>query len=139
LARGAAGTARVPEDLVLEPAAALTEADRLIALGQPFAAHDVLEAVWKARRAAGEPDAAVWQGLAQIAVGLTHLERGNAVGAARLLERGAGNVGSGAVADWAVELARAIENGEEALVAAMLGSRPAVTAAGTSTDGEPTS
>ena len=34
----------------------------------------------------------LWQGLAQICVGLTHRERGNSVGAARLLERGAAQV-----------------------------------------------
>jgi hypothetical protein len=31
----------------------------------------------------------LWQGLAQICVGLTHAARGNSVGAVRLLERGA--------------------------------------------------
>ncbi len=42
------------------------------------------------RSAAGERD--LWQGLAQIAVGLTHAMRGNTVGATKLLRRGAGRV-----------------------------------------------
>ncbi|CAM5609575.1 DUF309 domain-containing protein [Streptomyces canarius] len=41
---------------------------------------------------------ALWRGLAQLAVGLTHAARGNAVGGARLLRRGAG-----AVEGWAAE------------------------------------
>ena len=53
--------------------------------GRPFHAHEVLEASWKAA-AAGERD--LWQGLAQLAVGLTHAQRGNARGAVTLLRRG---------------------------------------------------
>jgi hypothetical protein len=128
LPRDAAGAARAPDDLVLEPAAALAEAERLIARGEPFAAHDVLEGMWKARRDGGCADAVTWQGLAQVAVGLTHLQRGNRVGAARLLERGAGNVGSGLVSDWALRLAGAIDNGEQASIAGVLESRPDFTA-----------
>jgi hypothetical protein len=45
----------------------------------------VLEAAWKAAPTA-ERD--LWQGLAQVAVGLTHALRGNARGAAALLRRG---------------------------------------------------
>lgn len=58
----------------------------LVREGRPFAAHEVLEARWKAG-----PDAErdLWQGLAQICVGLTHAARGNSVGAERLLQRGA--------------------------------------------------
>lgn len=75
---------------MLAPAEALAEADRLLAADRPFAAHEVLEGVWK-----GAPPAerALWQGLAQLAVGLTHAQRGNAEGAARLLRRGAERIG----------------------------------------------
>src|SRR5699024_11740621 len=51
-----------------------------------FTAHEVLEAVWKS---APEPERELWRGLAQIAVGITHAQRGNMLGAARLLRRGA--------------------------------------------------
>jgi|SRR5664280_3772453 len=61
------------------------------ALRRPFAAHEVLEARWKTGPAE-ERD--LWQGLAQLCVGLTHASRGNSVGALRLVERGAGRLGS---------------------------------------------
>ena len=86
LPRGAAGVDRLPEDLVLAPGAALAEAQRLLDAGHPFHAHEVLEAAWKA---ADDGERNLWRGLAQLAVGLTHVQRGNARGAAALLERGA--------------------------------------------------
>src|SRR5690349_10015319 len=52
----------------------------------PFHAHEVFEDAWKSGPAA---EAALWRALAQLAVGLTHAARGNAVGGARLLRRGA--------------------------------------------------
>jgi hypothetical protein len=75
----------VPEQ-PLPPAEALALAQSLLDSGRAFAAHEVLEAVWKAAPA-GERD--LWQGLAQVCVGITHAQRGNAVGASRLLRRGA--------------------------------------------------
>ena len=75
----------VPEQ-ALPPAQALALARALLAQGRPFFAHDVLEARWKAAPA-DERD--LWQGLAQVCVGLTHLQRGNLVGGVRLLRRGA--------------------------------------------------
>jgi uncharacterized protein len=89
LPRDAAGVERVPDDLVLPPAESLVEAQRLIDAGRPFHAHEVLEGTWKAAPAA-ERD--LWQGLAQLAVGLTHRARGNSAGAATLLARGAARI-----------------------------------------------
>lgn len=86
LAKGAAGVDRVPEGLALPPADALAEAQRLLDTDLPFQAHEVLEGTWKATTGA---ERALWQGLAQLAVGLTHVQRGNATGAAALLDRGA--------------------------------------------------
>ncbi len=57
--------------------------------GRPFSAHEVLEARWKA---GPDEERDLWQGLAQICVGLTHSLRGNAVGASRLVERGIGRI-----------------------------------------------
>jgi hypothetical protein len=85
LPRGAEGVERVPDDLVLPPADSLAEAQRLLDAGRPFHAHEVLEGTWKAAPA-GERD--LWQGLAQLAVGLTHALRGNPTGARTLLRRG---------------------------------------------------
>jgi len=79
----------VPEDLVLPPDESLVEAQRLLDVGRPFHAHEVLEGTWKAAPAA-ERD--LWQGLAQVAVGLTHRARGNPTGASTLLQRGAARI-----------------------------------------------
>ena len=89
LPRGTVGVARIPDDLVLAPGPALTEAQRLLDEGLPFHAHEILEGTWKAAPAA-ERD--LWQGLAQLAVGLTHVLRGNTSGASTLLRRGRGRI-----------------------------------------------
>ena len=89
LPRGAAGADRVPDDLALPPAEALELAQHLLDEGRPFHAHEVLEASWKQ---APDAERELWRGLAQIAVGLTHAQRGNGRGAAALLRRGAGRV-----------------------------------------------
>jgi uncharacterized protein len=85
LPRSASGQLPAADDPALPPTAALAAAQELLDTGRPFEAHEVLEAVWKAAPAA-ERD--LWQGLAQIAVGLTHVLRGNARGAEALLRRG---------------------------------------------------
>jgi uncharacterized protein len=89
LRRGAAGEPAIPDVPALPPSAALAEAQRLIDAGRPFHAHEVLEAAWKAAPA---PERGLWQGLAQLAVGLTHARRGNAKGAVVLLRRGADRI-----------------------------------------------
>jgi hypothetical protein len=89
LARGASGVDAVPEDVALPPREGLIEAQRLLDEGRPFHAHEVLEAVWKS---APEAERELWQGLAQLAVGLTHALRGNRVGAVAVLRRGADRI-----------------------------------------------
>ncbi len=79
----------MPADLRLAPGEALPLAQRLLDDGRPFHAHEVLEAEWKS---APEAEKAVWKGLAQLAVGLTHARRGNGPGAVALLRRGAAAV-----------------------------------------------
>jgi uncharacterized protein len=86
---GDPGEARIPDDLTLAGPDAARLADELLRAGRPFHAHEVLEASWKTGPAA-ERD--LWQGLAQVAVGLTHAHRGNARGAVALLNRGAQRV-----------------------------------------------
>lgn len=87
---GAVGVEAVSEE-PLPPVESLQVACRLVQAGRPFAAHEVLEARWKTAPAE-ERD--LWQGLAQLCVGLTHAARGNSVGALRLVERGAGRLES---------------------------------------------
>jgi predicted metal-dependent hydrolase len=54
--------------------------------GLYFQAHESWEEGW---HPSPEPERDFWQGLAQLAVGMTHRQRGNAHGAATLLRRGA--------------------------------------------------
>jgi hypothetical protein len=85
LSREADGAPPADDEQALPPASALALAQRLIDAGRPFRAHEVLEASWKAAPAA---ERELWKGLAQVAVGLTHAQRGNARGAVALLRRG---------------------------------------------------
>jgi hypothetical protein len=89
LARDAAGQPDQPDPVAVTPAWALETAQRLLDEGMPFHAHEVLEAAWKSAEPA-ERD--LWQGLAQLAVGLTHALRGNARGAVTLLRRGSDRI-----------------------------------------------
>ncbi len=86
-----ADQARVPDDLTITGPDAARLADQLLREGRPFHAHEVLEAAWKS---APPCERDLWQGLAQITVGLTHARRGNARGAVALLRRGAQRVRS---------------------------------------------
>jgi hypothetical protein len=69
---------------LLTPAETLAYAQDLLDRGLAFNAHEVLEAAWK-----NGPvnEQALWQGLAQLAVGITHVQRGNVTGAITLLRR----------------------------------------------------
>ncbi|AXG81437.1 DUF309 domain-containing protein [Streptomyces paludis] len=131
---GAAGVERQPEGVVRTPGETLREAQRLLDAGKPFHAHEVFEDAWKS---GPEEERALWRGMAQLAVGLTHAARGNAAGGARLLRRGAGGIaayteeygGSGAeprhaephgldvagLAAWARALAGRVERGGTAV------------------------
>ncbi|MFF4287771.1 DUF309 domain-containing protein [Streptomyces sp. NPDC001633] len=119
---GAPGVARQPEGVARTPAETLTEAQRLLDAGMPFHAHEVLEDAWKA---APEAERELWRGLAQLAVGLTHAARGNAVGGTALLDRGAAALAPYAAAAphgidvagllaWAAELTGRLADGPAA-------------------------
>jgi uncharacterized protein len=84
----AEGVEPVSED-PLPPLETVRFAIELLDEGRPFSAHEVFEARWKD---APETEHDLWQGLAQLCVGLTHALRGNATGAGRLLERGSGRL-----------------------------------------------
>ncbi|MFJ3202246.1 DUF309 domain-containing protein [Streptomyces sp. NPDC086989] len=119
LAYGEPGVERQPEGVVRTPAQTVAEAQRLLDAGMPFHAHEVFEDAWKS----GPPaEAPLWRALAQLAVGLTHAARGNAVGGARLLRRGADalalagpegahGIDLAGLVRWARELALRVEAG----------------------------
>lgn len=85
---GSGGVEPVSEE-PLPPLETVAFARKLMTEGRPFSAHEVFEARWKD---APEAERDLWQGMAQLCVGITHALRGNAAGAARLVERGAGRV-----------------------------------------------
>jgi hypothetical protein len=120
---GTQGVPRQPEGVVRAPDETVAEAQALLTAGRPFHAHEVFEDAWKS---GPEDERALWRGLAQLTVGLTHAARGNAVGGARLLRRGAGAVAAwekergedrpygmdlAGLARWARELAQRVEQG----------------------------
>lgn len=81
---GSEGVPRIPDDLALAPVETLAYAQDLLDRGLAFNAHEVLEAAWKNGPA---DEQALWQGLTQLAVGITHAQRGNVKGAITLLSR----------------------------------------------------
>lgn len=89
LPHGAVGEPTTPDDYAAPPPSALADAQRLLDADRPFHAHEVLEAVWKS---APDRERELWRGLAQVAVGLTHVRRGNARGAKALLRRAADRI-----------------------------------------------
>lgn len=107
---GAEGVPRIPDDLELPPAETLNYAQDLLNRGLAFNAHEVFEAAWK-----NGPDVerSLWQGLAQFAVGITHVQRGNHKGGVALLRRA-----SALLADvttpvpYGIDIASLIEAGE---------------------------
>ena len=78
---GSVGVERIPEDLDLPPEKSLAWAQDLLERGLAFNAHEVLEGAWKS---APHEERTLWQGLAQLAVGITHVQRGNTKGAVTL-------------------------------------------------------
>lgn len=81
---GSQGVPRIPDDLELSPAETLTYAQDLLDRGLAFNAHEVLEAAWKN---GPDDEKTLWQALAQLAVGITHVQRGNVKGAITVLRR----------------------------------------------------
>lgn len=87
---GSVGVERIPEDIDLPAAESLAWAQDLLDRGLAFHAHEVLEGAWKS---SPDGERMLWQGLAQLAVGITHIQRGNTRGAMSLLERAAERIG----------------------------------------------
>ena len=79
------------EDVALSEAADPVTVEEAIALGiarwdeqRYFEAHELLEHAWKL---GPESDRDLWKGVIQVAVAGVHLQRGNRIGARRLLDR----------------------------------------------------
>lgn len=89
LPQGSEGVPRIPDDLELSPSETLAYAQDLLDRGLAFNAHEVLEAAWKN---GPDEERMLWQGLAQLAVGITHIQRGNIKGAVTLLRRASARI-----------------------------------------------
>nr|WP_106396918.1 DUF309 domain-containing protein [Actinocorallia populi] len=81
---GSEGVPTMPDELELGPEETISEAQNLLDADRPFHAHEVLEAYWKA---CPEEERPLWRGLAQLAVGITHVRRGNEKGSQALFSR----------------------------------------------------
>jgi hypothetical protein len=86
---GSEGVPRISDDLELPAPESLAYAQELLDQGLAFNAHEVLEAAWKN---GPDEERSLWQGLAQLAVGVTHVQRENIGGAISLLRRGSENL-----------------------------------------------
>jgi predicted metal-dependent hydrolase len=102
LPRGSTGVAPIPDDLQLSPAETLAYAQDLLDRGLAFSAHEVLEAAWKN---GPDDERMLWQGLAQLAVGITHIQRGNHTGATALLQRASARLAQTGPARYGVDVA----------------------------------
>ena len=101
LPHGAEGVPRIPDDLDLPPAETLRYAQQLLDDGLAFNAHEVLEAAWKN---GPDDERQLWQGLAQLAVGITHIQRGNPKGAFTLLTRAAKRLAATPTAPYGIDV-----------------------------------
>ena len=97
----------------------LEEGLDLIRRGEYFAAHEVLEDVWRAS-AADERD--FYQGLVHVAVAWYQAGRGNRVGCERQLEKAARRLGPFAPEHRGVDVAAALERVHEASSVVTTGS-----------------
>jgi hypothetical protein len=100
------GVARIPDELELSPSETLRYAQDLLDRGLAFNAHEVLEAAWKS----GPEDVRnMWQGLAQVAVGITHIQRGNVKGAITLLRRASARLARDRPAPYDIDAAGLVD------------------------------
>jgi hypothetical protein len=111
LPQGGDGVPRIPDDLDLPPAETLAYAQDLLDQGLAFNAHEVLEAAWKN---GSDDEKTLWQALAQLAVGITHVQRGNIKGAITVLRRAsAGLAQNPKPAPYAIDVAGLVRYADE--------------------------
>ena len=107
LPQGAEGVPRIPDDLELPPTETLAYAQDLLDRGLAFNAHEVLEAAWKN---GPDDEKTAWQALAQLAVGITHVQRCNVRGAITVLRRSsAGLAQNDKPAPYAIDVAGLVD------------------------------
>lgn len=106
---GSEGIPRIPDDLDLPPAETLAVAQDLLDRGLAFNAHEVLEAAWKN---GPDDEKTLWQSLAQLAVGITHVQRNNVKGAITVLRRASGGLALVETAPYDIDIAGLVDYAE---------------------------
>ena len=86
----------------MPPAETLALAQDLLDRGLAFNAHEVLEVAWKN---GPDDEKKLWQALAQLAVGITHVQRGNGKGAVTVLRRASAVLALGGTAPYDIDVA----------------------------------
>ena len=106
LPHGSEGIPRIPDDLELSPLETLAYAQDLLDRGLAFNAHEVLEAAWKN---GPDDERMLWKGLAQLAVGITHVQRGNGKGAVTVLRRASAGLALGGTPPYDIDIAGLVD------------------------------
>lgn len=87
-----------------------------------FEAHELLEVAWKL---GPEDERDLWKGVIQVAVAGVHLQRGNRIGARRLLDRALGRLAERADVDRGIDVAHLRRTATAARTALDAGEVPA--------------
>ena len=98
-----------PEDVVDTVEETVARAVTLFDERRFFEAHEFFEWAWKGPMTADD-QRPLFKGLAQLCVGYTHIQRGNATGATSLLQRGIDHVGPFGSAGHGIDLTRAVQD-----------------------------
>jgi uncharacterized protein len=106
LPHGSEGFRRIPDNLGLPPTENLAYAQDLLDRGLAFNAHEVLEAAWKS---GPDDEKTLWQALAQLAVGITHVQRGNVRGAVIVLRRASAGLALDDEAPYDIDVAGLVD------------------------------
>ncbi|HUG83176.1 MAG TPA: DUF309 domain-containing protein [Euzebya sp.] len=106
---------RVEPDLVCNSVAeAVATAGQLFDQQQFFQAHEFFEWAWKGP-VTQDADRPFFKGMAQLAVGYTHTQRGNATGAHALLRRGIDHIAPFTPTRHGIDVTRAVADAESFL------------------------
>jgi uncharacterized protein len=103
-----------PEDVCRTVDDAVEGARRCMDDGRYFEAHEFFEWAWKGP-VTDDRDRPFFKGMAQLAVGCTHTQRGNGRGAVSLLERGIGQLTSFGPVHHGIDVPRAIADARRLL------------------------
>lgn len=101
-----------PEDVCTTVDQAIDTAADLFGQQRFFEAHEFFEWVWKGP-VTPEEDRSFFKGMAQLAVGYTHTQRGNLAGAQTLLQRGIDHIGSYDSPHYGIDVERAISGAQD--------------------------